>query len=92
MERQNKMFHRSKKSNTRSMKKPYPAVAIANYWIKCGRQEKIKLSLLQLIKLTYIAHGWHLAYYQQPLIDEAVEAWYYGPMITSIRDCFRNVA
>jgi uncharacterized phage-associated protein len=39
---------------------------------------------MQLLKLVYIAHGWHRGYFDQNLIDDAVEAWRYGPVIPSI--------
>ena len=37
-----------------------------------------------LLKLAYIAHGYMLAKHDQPLLDENVEAWQYGPVVPSI--------
>ncbi len=46
---------------------------------------------MQLIKLTYIAHGWHLSLTNgQPLINEDVEAWRYGPVIRPLYRRFRD--
>jgi uncharacterized phage-associated protein len=42
------------------------------------------LTPLQLIKLTYIAHGWCLALNNSPLIDQDVQAWQYGPVIPEL--------
>lgn len=39
---------------------------------------------MQLLKLVYIAHGWHLGYTGKPLINEEVQAWKYGPVIHSL--------
>lgn len=38
------------------------------------------LTPLKLMKLVYIAHGWHLGIYGNSLIDEEVHAWQYGPV------------
>lgn len=35
---------------------------------------------LQLIKLTYIAHGWSFVNLKTPLVSEDVYAWKYGPV------------
>ena len=43
-----------------------------------------KLSPLQVIKLTYIAHGYSLALLDEALIAESVEAWKYGPVVPSL--------
>ena len=44
---------------------------------------------MKLIKMVYIAHGWHLAIKGEPLIDEAVEAWKYGPVVPLVYQNFR---
>jgi len=35
---------------------------------------------MALNKLVYFTHGWHLALYDQPLVDSRFEAWQYGPV------------
>jgi len=42
------------------------------------------LTPMQLIKLSYIAHGWTLAILDNPLFRDVVEAWRYGPVIPEI--------
>lgn len=42
------------------------------------------MTLLKLMKMTYIAHGWMLGIYKKPLISEDVEAWQYGPVIPEL--------
>ena len=63
---------------------------IANYFISKALADGIKLTLLQLIKLVYLAHGWHLGLTGRPLISETVQAWKYGPVIKSLYDRFKR--
>lgn len=39
---------------------------------------------MEVIKLTYISHGYNLAIFNKPLISHQVEAWKYGPVIPSL--------
>lgn len=71
----------------------YDPIAIANYFIDCNNNEKQSnipdLTIMKLIKLVYVAHGWALHYFSRPLINEAVEAWPYGPVVPSVYYAFR---
>lgn len=60
------------------------ARVVANEFIRLARADGRALTPLQVIKLTYIAHGWMLALYQRPLISDPIEAWKYGPVIPSL--------
>jgi len=40
--------------------------------------------------LVYLAHGWHLAVHDKPLIEEKFEAWPYGPVESSLYHLFKN--
>jgi uncharacterized phage-associated protein len=62
----------------------YSAEAVANFFIGKGLEEGRPITPMQLQKLIYFAHGWHLAVYGSPLINEKVEAWPYGPVVPSI--------
>ena len=46
--------------------------------------------MLQLLKLSYIAHGFKLAIFGYPLADEAVQAWKYGPVFSKIYEGFKR--
>jgi len=48
------------------------------------------MTLLRLLKLVYIAHGWCLGLTGKPLIGEEVQAWEYGPIVPSVYHDFRS--
>lgn len=52
--------------------------------IELAEEEGRALTQLQILKLVYIAHGWHLATYGEPLLNEKVQAWQYGPVVPSL--------
>lgn len=62
----------------------YSPATIANYFIDKASREVRAVTPMQLLKLVYIAHGWHLGFRGEPLINEPVEAWQYGPVIKSL--------
>ena len=47
------------------------------------------LDPMKLLKLTYLAQGWSLGLYAEPMIWNDVEAWRYGPVF---REIYRKVA
>lgn len=73
-------------------------LAVCNEFIELGAAEGTSKSMLELMKLAYFAHGWHLAHFGDPLINEGVEAWVYGPVFPTLyhslkgygRDPIRN--
>ncbi len=67
----------------------HPAKAIGNHFIGAARRKRALLSATKLQRLTYVAHGWHLALYDAPLLDESVEAWSYGPVVVSLYHEFK---
>lgn len=69
---------------------PYPAKTIANFFLEKARQEHLGLTPMKLAKLIYVAHGWSLALNDVPLIDEAVQAWKFGPVIESVYHEFKH--
>ena len=72
------------------MSKGHDPIAIANYFIKQKQKEKSELDLMQLLKLSYIAHGLKLGFTGEVFSNESVEAWKYGPVFSAIYYTFKN--
>lgn len=68
----------------------YSPIQVASRFIILGMRAGVPLTHMQLQKLTYIAHGFHLAIKGQPLLNVPVSAWRYGPVIPSLYDAFKN--
>ena len=69
---------------------PYDALAVANYFLDLASRQQKTLSAMKIQKLVYYAHGWNLAITDEPLIDEVVQAWEYGPVIPSVYHAFKK--
>jgi len=65
-------------------------LSVANYLIDKAQQEGVPMTPMKLLKLVYIAHGWSLGLYGEPLIAEQVQAWRYGPVVRSVYNDFRH--
>jgi uncharacterized phage-associated protein len=64
--------------------------SIANFFLDLAASKGISLTPMKLQKLVYYAHGWFAGYTGQPLINESVEAWQYGPVIPSLYHEFKG--
>lgn len=60
--------------------------ALKNYLLQLANSRDILVTMtkLKILKLIYIAHGFCLAVLDEPLIDEVIEAWPYGPVVVSL--------
>ncbi len=67
----------------------YNSVSIANFFIDKSFYEGVEITPMKVLKLVYIAHGWHLGITQKPLINEQTEAWKYGPVVPSVYGTFK---
>lgn len=67
----------------------HPSRAIANYFIDVASNSG-GVSPMKLQKLVYFAHGWHFALYDEALLDEQIEAWQYGPVISTLYHEFKD--
>lgn len=66
------------------MSGPHDARAIANALIDRGVVSRAPRDPLQIIKLTYLCHGWMLGLYNRPMSAQPVYAWRYGPVIPRV--------
>lgn len=66
--------------------KIYNPIAIANWFIE---KSDDGLTLMQLLKLSYISHGFKLGLGLGPMSEELVEAWKYGPVLPSVYHEFK---
>ena len=64
-------------------------ISIACRFIQLGIEQDKYVTPMKLQKLIYLAHGIHLARFNEPLIREEVEAWSYGPVIRAVYDTFK---
>ena len=68
------------------MTKVVTSTAVARRFLETATQAGRNLTPLQLIKLSYLAHGWAYPILGNLLVDEAVEAWQYGPVFPLLYD------
>ena len=47
-------------------------------------------TLMHVIKLTYLCHGWMLGIRGRPLIADDVVAWQYGPVVLSVYEQYKR--
>jgi uncharacterized phage-associated protein len=69
---------------------PFTATAIANELLDRAAESGSALTQINIQKLVYFAHGWHLAWRKEPLILESIEAWQYGPVVRTLYNQFRR--
>ena len=62
----------------------HDARSIAKHLIQLGLDHSSPKDSLQIIKLTYLCHGWMLGLVGKPLSAQPVEAWQYGPVIPDV--------
>lgn len=68
----------------------YDSAVIANRFLDLAGAAGDSLTPMKLLKLVYIAHGWHLGLYHRPLIRDDVQAWQYGPVIPRLYSRIRK--
>lgn len=62
----------------------HDARGVADHLIRQGIQGQSAYTPLQVIKLTYLCHGWMLGLYGRPISRQPVQAWRHGPVIADV--------
>lgn len=66
------------------------ANVVAKEFVKKGIDEGSPVTQMKLQKMVYFAHGFHLAFYGEPLVAENFEAWKFGPVIPSLYQTYKS--
>lgn len=70
----------------------YDVLSIANKILAKGYESAGNggelITNMKLQKMLYYVQGFHLAYFDEPLFDEEIEAWMYGPVVPKMYDLF----
>ncbi len=62
----------------------YNCFDISKQFLKLALKEGVGVDTMKLLKLTYIAHGYYLGFFNKPLIQNRIQAWKYGPVIPEL--------
>lgn len=69
----------------------YSAKAVANTVIEMAAQRGMRdLSPMKLQKLLFYIQSWYVKLYEQPLFDDPIERWDYGPVIRDVYNEFKT--
>lgn len=70
---------------------PFDSRSIANRILDIADRQGKSLTVMQLLKLVYLAHGWWLSFSGgKPLTDTSPQAWQYGPVHPEVYRAFRH--
>lgn len=69
----------------------YNAIEIAKKIVaKTNIDEGDSITNLKLQKLLYYQQGFHLAYFDEPLFNEGIEAWTHGPVVPEVYRTYKK--
>lgn len=69
---------------------PYPSQSIANAFLAKAKENGMVLTNMQVQKLVYFAHGFYLAFKDEPLIKDEIKAWNFGPVIPPLYNALKH--
>jgi len=62
----------------------HSSLAVANFLLKQAGENGVALTPMKLLKLVHMCHGWVLGLTHNPLIEERIQAWKYGPVVPEL--------
>ncbi|WP_279255398.1 Panacea domain-containing protein [Enterococcus faecalis] len=72
------------------MSKPYLAMYVADYIIDYCNKHDIEINNLKLQKVMYYLQAKSLVETNEPLIDEELQKWKYGPVVPTVYHEYKN--
>ena len=72
-----------------STQQPISSIRVASELVKRCNGRGRQATNLDIQKLAYFCHGWHLALLGRPLVDEDFDAWRFGPVLPSVYHQFK---
>ncbi|WP_420410868.1 Panacea domain-containing protein [Roseibium sp.] len=63
--------------------------AVANFVLSYAKKHGREITNIDVNKLVYFLHAWHLAKTGQPLVGAKIEAWQYGPVFRELYSQFK---
>tara|TARA_R100000935_G_C2788362_1_gene144842 strand:- start:10 stop:579 length:570 start_codon:yes stop_codon:yes gene_type:complete len=64
--------------------KMYNCFDVAKKFLDIASENNDGIDTMKLLKLTYIAHGYYLGFFDKPLFYDSIQAWKFGPVIPSL--------
>ena len=62
------------------------AIHVSNYLTDMAIDQGKPLTIMEALRWTYLAQGYHLSLEEEPFFEEEVFAWKYGPVIEKLYD------
>jgi len=82
-------YRREGRSDKVALMGPFDPRTIANRMLDYAEQQGLHLTVMHLLKLVYLAHGWWLTFSNgSPLTTAKPEAWRYGPVYRDVYNAF----
>ena len=66
-------------------------IDVSGYFINEAIKKNKPLTVMQALKLTYIAQGFHLALTEAPFFEEEIQAWKYGPVVKKLYEHLKKI-
>lgn len=63
---------------------------VVEYLLRLSDTEANDITNLKLQKLVYYVQGFHLAMYGEPVFNEPIEAWQYGPVVRELYNTYKG--